>query len=262
MLKTIFLCRSAIARTSYRSLVALTRVLAKNDFSTIESYRLPSQTSINEWEFKYDFVPKVSEPKVPPVSQSAIQQEKAEIKKQQMEHELLTRELNTSIKVEANDASVVHGGESVCTEPELPQGCGSDPLDAHALGKKTQAKKVDVYKYQQLSLNEDINNPAVVNLGHSNVVESSLGTVDAPPKIDDAEESESFTVSKEQGAKIQEARIQEARIQEARLKQESTREESSSEEETSLGANPVVMLSLLSAGGLAGFYSLHYKGKK
>ena len=106
MLKTIFLCRSAIARTSYRSLVALTRVLAKNDFSTIESYRLPSQTSINEWEFKYDFVPKVSEPKVPPVSLSAIQQEKAEIKKQQMEHELLTRELNTSIKVEANDASV------------------------------------------------------------------------------------------------------------------------------------------------------------
>lgn len=237
MLKTHFTRRSSsiarlIAGSHNRSLLILTIRLAKNDSSSIDSYKLPSQTSINEWEFKYDFVPKVSEPKVPPVSAEAIQQEKAQVKKQQVERELLTKELNSSIKVEANDASVVHGGESVGTEPELLQDRGSAPVDAHGPGYK-QAKKIDSSKYQQLSLNEDINNPMVVNLGHNTTVENPSGTVDVPPEVHDAEEAEKATIKP----------LQEQQVA------------------ASSGLSPAAVLALLGLGGFASYYAFSSKKK-
>lgn len=54
-----------IRRIPIRSIQTSIRALAKNDPSTIDLYKLPSQTSINEWEFKYDFIPKVAQPKIP-----------------------------------------------------------------------------------------------------------------------------------------------------------------------------------------------------
>ena len=38
--------------TTTRLVHSSSRILAKGDSSTIDSYRLPSQTSINEWEFR------------------------------------------------------------------------------------------------------------------------------------------------------------------------------------------------------------------
>lgn len=236
MLKIQFSGRSrSIAKLvsgNTRSLAILARRLAKNDSSTIDSYKLPSQTSINEWEFKYDFVPKVSEPKVPPVSKEAIQQEKAQAKKQQVETEMLHKELNSSIKVEANDASVVHGGESVGTEPELLQDRGSSPVDAHGSAYK-EPKKIDSTKYQQLSLNEDINKPSVVNLGHNTAVENPSGTVDLPPEIHDAEEAEKATVKP-------------------------THEQQAA---ASSGLSPAAVLALLGLGGFASYYAFSSKKK-
>lgn len=216
-----------------RSLSCLSARLAKNDTSTIDSYKLPSQTSINEWEFKYDFVPKVSEPKVPPVSREAIQQEKAQVKKQEVEKELLNKELHSSIKVEANDANVVHGGESVSTEPELLQDRGSDPVDAQVYGSVKSPKKIDSSKYQQSSLNEDINISSVVNLGHNNAVDHSSGNVDVPPEIHDAEEAEKAT---EKPPKLQQAAAE------------------------SSGALP--LLAILGLGGFAGYFAFGSKEKK
>lgn len=217
-------------RVAYRSLSVLKTRLAKNDSSTIDSYKLPSQTSINEWEFKYDFVPKVSEPKIPPVTQEAIQQEKAQVKKQEVEKELLHKELSSSIKVEANDASVVHGGESVGTEPELLQDRGSDPVDAHA--RAPESKKIDSSMYQQLSLNQDINNSSVVNLGHDKVVDHNSGTVDVPPEIHDAEEAEKATIKppKEQ-------------------------------QEAASSSSSLPLLAILGLGGIGGYYAFGSKKK-
>ena len=70
-----------VSRIASRTFSSFSRVRAKNDSSTIDSFKLPSQTSINEWEFKYDFVPKVAEPKIPPVSPEAIKQDIAQTKK-------------------------------------------------------------------------------------------------------------------------------------------------------------------------------------
>lgn len=232
MLKTVPISRiSLTARAANRFLSVLRSRLAKNDSSTIDSYKLPSQTSINEWEFKYDFVPKVSEPKIPPVTKEAIQQEKAQVKKQEVEKELLNKELNSSIKVEANDSSVVHGGESVGTEPELLQDRGSDPVDAHVHASK--AKKIDSSKYQQLSLNEDINNSSVVNLGHDKVVDHNSGTVDVPPEIHDAEEAEKATIKppKEQ-------------------------------QEAASSSSNLPLLAILGLGGIGGYYMFGSKEKK
>lgn len=208
-----------------RSLSVLCVRVAKNDTSTIDSYRLPSQTSINEWEFKYDFVPKILEPKVPPVTTEAIQQEKAEAKKQEVEKELLNKELNFSIKVEANDANVVHGGESVGAEPVLLQDRGSDPVDAHVrVAQAFNKKRVDSTKYQQLSLNQNINSSEVVNLGHNTTVDHNSGDVDVPPEIHDAEEAEQATAKppKEQ-------------------------------QEATSGSNVPVFLAVLGLGGVVGY---------
>ncbi|GEQ72960.1 hypothetical protein JCM33374_g6648 [Metschnikowia sp. JCM 33374] len=174
-----------------RTFSSLNRVLAKNDTSTIDSFKLPSQTSINEWEFKYDFVPKVAEPKIPPVSPEAVKQDIAETKKSEVEQELLYKELNSSVKVEANDAKVVHGGESVSEEPEYIQDLGSDPVDASSPDSKPKHKTANADKYVQSSLNPEINKPSLVNLGHENEVDHKTATVETPGDIDDTESPQS-----------------------------------------------------------------------
>lgn len=165
-------------------------MLAKNDNSSIDSYKLPSQTSINEWEFKYDFIPKVAQPKIPPVSPEAVKQDIAQTKKQQVEHELFTKELNASIKVEANDASVVHGGESVGAEVEFLQDKGSPPVDSSPktrLGESKPKKTANHDSYVQSSLNPEINQSEVVSLDHEKKVDHKTSEVDHHKVIDDVE---------------------------------------------------------------------------
>ncbi|KAM9892071.1 hypothetical protein OXX69_012128, partial [Metschnikowia pulcherrima] len=48
--------RSVKSSQATRTFSTIGKLLAKNDASTIDSFKLPSQTSINEWEFKYDFM--------------------------------------------------------------------------------------------------------------------------------------------------------------------------------------------------------------
>ncbi|KAK6464567.1 hypothetical protein DFJ63DRAFT_334126 [Scheffersomyces coipomensis] len=150
------------------------RVGAKGDTSTIDSFKLPSQTSINEWEYKYDFIPKMASPKVPPVTQEAVKQDIALEKLKAFERESFAKEGNSSIKVEANDADVVHGGESVKVEPEYLQDRGSKPIIASS--KRTVAnadhdnkKPANSDKYIQTSINPEINTPDVVNLSENEV---------------------------------------------------------------------------------------------
>lgn len=166
---------------------------AKGDSSTIDAYRLPSQTSINEWEFKYDFIPKVSLPKIPPVTPEAVKQDIAQNKKQQVEAELFNRELNSLIKVEANAASVVHGGESVGAEVELLQDRGLAPVDASHSGATggTTKKTANHDQYVQSSANPDINKPEVVNLGHENDVDHKIAAVHEAKVVDDVEHAQS-----------------------------------------------------------------------
>lgn len=171
-----------------RALHTSARAWAKNDKSTIDSFRLPSQTSINEWEFKYDFIPKVALPSIPPVSPEAVKKDIAVQKKQQVERELLQKEHASSVKVEANDASVVHGGEAVSTEPELLHDRGSDPVDASRKVGSDQPKKTpNTDKYVQSSLNPAINDADVVNMGHENEVDHKTSTVDHNKVFNDVE---------------------------------------------------------------------------
>lgn len=163
------------------------RLLAKDDSSTIDSYRLPSQTSINEWEFKYDFIPKVAEPKIPPVSPEAVKQDIAQHKKQQVDQELFNRELNSSIKVEANDASVVHGGESVGAEPEFLHDKGSTPIDSSSKVSSKSKKTANHNSYVQSSLNPEINQSKVVSLDHDKPVDHKTSDVDHHKVVDDVE---------------------------------------------------------------------------
>lgn len=158
-------------RVPVRALHNTIRTLAKNDSSRIDTYRLPSQTSINEWEFKYDFIPKVALPKIPPVSPEAVKQDIAQTKKQQVENELFAKEANSSTKVEANTADVVHGGEAVSTEPVNLRDDGSEPVDiSNKVPGETKPKKTaNTEKYIQSSTNPEINKPSVVRLGESEV---------------------------------------------------------------------------------------------
>lgn len=146
--------------------------MAKNDDSTIDAYKLPSQTSINEWEFKYDFIPKVSSPKIPPITPEAVKQDIAHEKKAKVEKELLNKEGASSIKVEANDAKVVHGGEHVEDEPEFLHDRGSKPVDVSntAASNSNKTKKpANRDKYIQSSINPEINQSDVVSLSENQV---------------------------------------------------------------------------------------------
>lgn len=190
MLRSLLLPARSITVASLRSFHGYSRLMAKNDSSTIDSYKLPSQTSINEWEFKYDFIPKVAEPKIPPVSPEAVKQDIAQNKKQQVEHELFTRELNSSIKVEANDASVVHGGEAVGAEVEFLHDKGSSPVDLSPRAKngETKPKKTANHdSYVQSSINPDINQSTVVSLDHEKEVDHKTSDVDHHRVVEDIE---------------------------------------------------------------------------
>lgn len=163
---------------------------AKNDSSTIDSFKLPSQTSINEWEFKYDFIPKVSEPKVPPVSPEAIKQDIAHEKKIDVEREMFNKEGATSVKVEANDAKVIHGGESVIDEPEFIQDRGSDPIKVEnfkGTNSSKPTKPANRDQYLQTSINPNINQSDVNNLSES-TIDHKQSDVKPSKVVDDLEE--------------------------------------------------------------------------
>ncbi|KAK6202807.1 uncharacterized protein RJT21DRAFT_21814 [Scheffersomyces amazonensis] len=160
-----------ISRTS-RTFSNSVRIGAKGDSSTIDSFKLPSQTSINEWEYKYDFIPKVASPKVPPVTKEAIKQDIAQEKLKEVERELFVEESNSSIKVEGNIADVTHGGESVKVEPEYLQDRGSKPVLASSkqtIANNATNKPANSDKYIHSSVNPNVNQSDVVSLGENEV---------------------------------------------------------------------------------------------
>lgn len=171
--------------SSIRFIHQSAKVFAKNDPSTIDSYKLPSQTSINEWEFKYDFIPKVSQPKIPPITPEAVRQDIAHEKKASVEKEMFNKEGAASIKVEANDAPVVHGGEQVKDEPEFLHDRGSKPIDVTNKQSNVGGKKpVNSEKYVQTSVNPNINKSDVVNLSE-NEVDHKVTPIDKQEQIID-----------------------------------------------------------------------------
>lgn len=178
------------------------RLYAKNDDSTIDSYRLPSQTSINEWEFKYDFVPKVSEPKVPALTPEAVKQDIAHERRAKVEKEILDKELATSIKVEANDSHVVHGGESVGTEPEYLQDRGSQPVDISRPNPASQqpGKPANRDKYIQTSINPEINSPDVSSLSHGEVSHKTTSTEGQSQVLEEVEEEDHHKIKSAEDA--------------------------------------------------------------
>ncbi|ODV81801.1 uncharacterized protein CANTADRAFT_44896 [Suhomyces tanzawaensis NRRL Y-17324] len=177
--------RTSASSVSRRAFHVSRLVTAKGDTSTIDSYKLPSQTSIHEWEFKYDFIPKTTEPKVPPVTKEAVKQDIAHEKAKQVAHEMFAKESNSSVKVEANDAHVVHGGESVTSEPEFLHDRGSIPVDLSRPGATQPKKPANRDQYVQSSINPNINNSDVVNLG-DRTVDHKQTTVDKQtPVVDD-----------------------------------------------------------------------------
>lgn len=205
-----------IRRIPVRTIHSSIRALAKNDTSTIDLYRLPSQTSINEWEFKYDYIPKVAQPKIPPVSPEAVKQDIAQNKKQQVEQELFAKELNSSIKVEANDADVLHGGESVSSEPVNLEERGSEPVDVSNNLTSKPGKVANSHKYVQSSTNPDINKPAVLKVGEGEVDHK----VSPVSQVESENDAEAESASKPQSS-----------------------------------ANPTVVLGVLGLGGLAGYFA-------
>lgn len=211
-----------------RAMHVSARALAKNDRSTIDSFKLPSQTSINEWEFKYDFMPKVAEPKIPPVSPEAVKQDIAQTKKQQVEHELFTKELTASTKVEANDAKVVHGGEHVDPEVEYLHDRGLTPVDVSSKAADVKSKKTaNTDKYVQSSINPEINQSDVVNLGHEREVDHKTTPITQARVVDDVEHHDEPAA-----------------------------------EPTTLGLGAAKILGVLGLGGLAGYFWFGQEKKK
>lgn len=163
----------SVKQPLHRTLYCGCRLLAKGDPSSIDSIRLPSQTSINEWEFKYDYIPK-TQPKVPPVSSDAIKQDIAQEKLASVERELFTLEAGSSIKVEANDAQVLRGGVQVPSEAEQLEYKASKPVDVHLKSANKNndnkdIKRAERLKYSQTSLNPEINADDVVTVGDVDV---------------------------------------------------------------------------------------------
>lgn len=169
-----------------RSIGTYSRRMAKNDSSTIDSYRLPSQTSISEWEFQYDFVPKVSDPKVPPISEDAVKQDIAQERKKQVEQEMLNQEVASSIKVEGNDSVVMRGGENVKDEPELIQDRGSKPIKVNSsAAASTSGKPANREQYLQTSANPHLNQTAINNLSEAQVDHKQEDASQPSPVVDD-----------------------------------------------------------------------------
>lgn len=143
-------------------------LLRKGDLLPIDAFRLPLQVSINEWEFRYDFSPRDSSIKVPAINREAVRKDIAAQRAQDVSRQILLSEGNSSIKVEANTAQVVSGGESVPDDPEqIPM-----PLSLSTAERGGIAKPVPPAKrtgrdtrYLQCSINPEINKGVVVQIG-------------------------------------------------------------------------------------------------
>lgn len=158
-----------LARTTLRTLRTSAVQLAKGDKSTIDLFRLPSQTSINDWEFKYDYVPKVATPKTPAVTKDAVRKQIVEDKVKQVEQEIFNKEANQSVLLEGSGATVIHGGELVAQSPVDDHAHGNPtPIDSSS-GKERVEKKSAKNPFVQSLLNPNLNNPEVVVLGDSEV---------------------------------------------------------------------------------------------
>lgn len=172
--------RHSIAKTlltrvsSTRTLYCGCRLLAKGDSAPMDSIRLPSQTSINEWEFRYDFIPKTHTPKAPALTDEAIKQDIAQEKLASVEQELFNLEAGKTMKVEANEATVLRGGVNVQSAPETLEYKASKPIDVHlkSAAKKNEGKdekRAERLKYTQTSINPEINTGDVLNVGGADV---------------------------------------------------------------------------------------------
>ncbi|ODV69736.1 hypothetical protein HYPBUDRAFT_164339 [Hyphopichia burtonii NRRL Y-1933] len=177
--------------TRSRCLSTGNRLFAKNDESTIDSYRLPSQTSINEWEFKYDFIPKVAEPKIPPITPEAVKQDIAHERKARVEKEMFNQEGASSVKVEGNDAKVMRGGEFVQDEPEYLHDRELKPVDVSSgIHANKPTKPANRDRYVQSSLNPEINQSDFVSLGDNQVDHKVSSTNGQAQVIEDIEHDE------------------------------------------------------------------------
>lgn len=121
------------------------------------------------------------------MTREAIKQDIAHDKRAKVESEMQREEHHTSVKVEANDAAVVHGGESVGAEPEFLQDRGSKPVDA-SIGQSGQprSKPANRDKYIQSSINPEINQSDIVHLGE-NEVDHKVASVKEPIVVEDHE---------------------------------------------------------------------------
>ena len=167
------------------------RTLAKGDKSTIDLFRLPSQTSINDWEFRYDFMPKVATPKTPAVTEEAVKSQIAEDKVKQVERELFAQESNQSAVSEGSHAKVLHGGEHVEHTPidDVATTEASTPVDVSRPQATDLAsvKPVNQEKYVHALTNPDLNKPEVVNLGADNEVDHKTQPISQAEVVDDIE---------------------------------------------------------------------------
>lgn len=163
------------ARTATRTLKTLARLLTKGDKSTIDSFRLPSQTLINDWEFRYNFVPKVAEPKTPAITQEAARQDAAKEKAKLIEREMFHKEANALLVLEGLGAKVVLGGEHVPEAPVNDQEVGqTKPIDA-LRPTEQPFKPANREKYVQSLTNPLLNKPEVLNVGGNDVSHKTQG---------------------------------------------------------------------------------------
>lgn len=184
-----------------RQLRTSARVLTKGDKSTIDLFRLPSQTSINDWEFRYDFMPKVATPKTPAVSEEAVLTQIAEDKVKQVERELFHQEANQSTVSEGSHAKVLHGGEHVEQTPiDDIAGEPSTPVDVSRAQPTdlSSTKPVNQEKYVHALTNPDLNKPEVVNLGADNEVDHKTQPIGQTKVVDDVEHDDMKNSGQEQ----------------------------------------------------------------
>lgn len=198
-MRPVFANTTRVWRPMNRRMLHVTRVAwAKNDASTIDSFKLPSQTSINEWEFRYDFVPKVSEPKVPPVTPEAVAKDViAEMQARNAREDQLTK--SQSVKVEANLADVFHQGQSVVEDPVVvgdhahaEEGAAVDEKSGRGsleVAPSLATKPANRDKYVQSSINPLINDSQVANYGLNEVDHKISEVPEQTPVWEDVEHS-------------------------------------------------------------------------
>lgn len=196
----------SILKLSTRLLSRSSIALAKGDASTIDAYQLPSQTSINEWEFRYDFIPKVLEPKIPPVTKEAISQDIQQEKVKKIELETFAKEANTTTKV-ASVATVVSGGEFVETDNDasITKPYSNPEL---ILNNAKKRKFAGSEKYVQSSVNPHVNNAEVVNHGDNDISHKIGKVAEQELVVDDidADSSHEMQAIYERGERLKEGK--------------------------------------------------------